>query len=102
ISSDSASIVVTACPGIDEKETMVLKVYPNPFSNNIVVEIEQLGNEQFEAELFDLSGRNISIEIIRGATKLTLQLKENIAPGSYLLRLSSERYVKSVKMVKVE
>ncbi len=77
-----------------------IKVYPNPASRFLKIEIVQTGNEQFLYELSDIKGRNTVVrEVNSNAAEIDLG---DYVPGIYLLRVQNSRqeFVKVVKVVK--
>jgi hypothetical protein len=66
--------------GVDEL-TQKIKVYPNPASNLLNVDVK----EAFGYEILDLNGRSIQ----KGSDGSTGQISlENISVGTYVLRLN--------------
>lgn len=63
-------------------------VYPNPFTNGVMVRLEQGLEEEVQAQVFDISGRLVQTDMYEANTQLTIPLL-GLSQGSYFLRLSS-------------
>lgn len=63
-------------------------VYPNPFTNGVVVNLEQGLEGTIGLELFDISGRLVRTDAYDADTQLTIPLL-GLSQGSYFMRLSS-------------
>ena len=66
-----------------------VRVYPNPFSEEIYVEFEAADNREVELRLLDLLGKDINYtrSVVNGANNLRLVMPKNLVPGIYLLEL---------------
>ncbi len=77
-----------------------MKVYPNPVTNEMVVELEQSGIQQLTYVLHDLQGRRL----MEGSSKLSnRQIRidvANLPRGTYILRLSDDEFYAYRKVVK--
>ncbi|MEL7269482.1 MAG: T9SS type A sorting domain-containing protein [Bacteroidota bacterium] len=65
-------------------------VFPNPFTEGVVVNLEQGLENDIKVELFDASGRLIKSDTYDATNQLTLPLT-GLSQGSYFLQLSSGR-----------
>lgn len=100
---DNISEVIT---GVEEiKSNSYLRCYPNPFQNNITIETGIPINENFNLEIYDVSGKLIKKFINK-------QLQNNYSwdgrnmngddmlPGLYIVQLVSRGKAETVKIVK--
>lgn len=71
--------------GGDPNELEVV-IYPNPFVNGVVVNLEPGKDENIEMQLFDISGRLILQNSYAANTQLQIPLI-NLAEGSYFMTL---------------
>lgn len=71
---------------VSDESLISIKCFPNPFSEYI--EFLNLGNEEYELSLYDVSGKRVLEEtIINTAPSIRTNF---LAPGNYHLLLSSE------------
>ncbi len=70
-------------------ETIIVKVYPNPFSNYINIESLQNSNEKISAELYNIIGVKLKEvnESKNGFNKLILDNLGGLSSGMYLLKI---------------
>ena len=66
-----------------------LKIYPNPVSNNLSINLEGIESRILHANLIDVMGRNIELKMGRNDDSFVdLDLSQNsLKPGAYVLRL---------------
>lgn len=93
--SNLLSMTVNACSGIEEYENgMLVTLYPNPASGNIIIDAEKLRMLPAALSVFDISGRviNVTYEIKNHSVTLdTKQLEE----GIYYYRIADKDSKKS-------
>ncbi|MES2409862.1 MAG: T9SS type A sorting domain-containing protein [Bacteroidota bacterium] len=77
----------------------VCKVYPNPFSESITIESNNLDLTTADIELFDINGRKLSEFILDGITN-TIPMNKNLAKGNYLLKITNGGKTKTIKIIK--
>ena len=76
---------------LKELSTTSLKVYPNPFSQEAVIELKDSDASEKTFELFDLQGRSIRREIF---TNNQLIFKRNqLSPGLYFFKVTDRNGV---------
>ncbi len=63
-------------------------VYPNPFTNGVVVNLEQGLEKEIQIKVFDFSGRLVQANVFEANSQLTVPLI-GLSQGAYFLRLSS-------------
>jgi hypothetical protein len=73
-------------------------VYPNPASGNIYVDVK--GNGLFQAELYDMLGRNV--QRVNGLGGKAIVSVKEIAAGTYFLRLTNAQNEVLVTKVTVQ
>ena len=77
-----------------------IRVYPNPTSDLLIIEVIQTGNYSFRYELFDITGRKMAMN------KMNSNIEEidmsNFVSGFYLLQVlnSDSEHVKVCKIIK--
>ena len=84
--------------GVKENNTNLnLSVYPNPFTSNITVKIEQTGT--YVVSLYDIRGKLILNESHSSTNQIQLNLKE-LSKGQYILTIQNDTQITTVKIVK--
>ena len=82
--------------GITDNELENIKVYPNPFNDNLIIERTQ-GIERINIELIDVYGRLLdTFSLKSGETTLTISTVD-LLPGVYYLRLNQITITRIVK-----
>lgn len=94
--------------GIDINIANKTVVYPNPFTNKISFTINNKESEEVSIQIFDISGKKVVdvIKFIDGNSNNTISInlegENEIMPGSYFYRISSENMTDTGKLIKVE
>lgn len=88
-------------------ETFTLhKAYPNPFNNQVNIELESAQTEKATVRLLDLMGKDVHHEVIelqQGDNKWTLTPQQNLPSGTYLLHIyRHDGQLITAKLIKVE
>ncbi|MHB1277402.1 MAG: T9SS type A sorting domain-containing protein, partial [Bacteroidia bacterium] len=83
--SDSLAIVVT---GLEDLEQWGISIFPNPFKENFVISYPA-GAEPYPVQLLDMQGKMIPILSKEEENRLSVYGLENLAPGTYILRILS-------------
>lgn len=77
--------------GIDEKEAGIARIYPNPGSGSLFLDMNLKNQGLLKAEVYTLSGQkasfNLEQQIQEGSSNVSLN--HNLSPGTYILRLST-------------
>jgi hypothetical protein len=105
--SDSLSITVETCVGITSFTKMVgsIKIYPNPFTNNIHIELNALENSKMKIKLLDVVGKEVYSENInthKGRNSFALENQQSLPGGIYYLRFEEKGKIFSIKLFKTE
>jgi hypothetical protein len=81
--------------------TPELNTYPNPANENLYVEVTLNTVQQFEVELYDLTGRKVLSEEVKnpvlGINRITLPVNE-LKHGIYILRINNDAFTKSKRV----
>lgn len=83
--------------GITENKpvSMLVKTFPNPFTNNITVAFYSSFTQNIQVNLYNSIGQVVYEKIIRtalgGNTVITLNQLQNLASGLYLVTLTDEK-----------
>ena len=80
--------------GIDENYHPVNVIFPNPFSDHIMIKNET--NKSVQIYLYNLNGRLISTQKTRYNTRIELN---NLSKGIYILKICDNESVYSQKIV---
>jgi alpha/beta superfamily hydrolase len=81
--------------GLDDRQQMQVKMYPNPASNQVFIESENLFNGQLE--IYNISGQLISSHFITKSARIPLAMQ----PGLYFVRLYENGHLQKVEKLLV-
>lgn len=87
--------VKTDATSISNVSANVVKVYPNPATDHLFVEV----SENSTIQLFDMSGKEVSIETNVFANESNIINIEGIAAGVYIIKISNKNSVQMKKVV---
>jgi len=92
---------------IDEKENPVdnyIKAFPNPFIDKLKIYVFIHDKQDIKIELFDICGELIIDKTKKsskiGCTSFNIQNLENLSPGLYFIKISSNKNTATVKIIK--
>ena len=94
-----SGITIQNVAGIEESSLDLFKVYPNPNKGVFTVQLID-GNSDAVVSVMDLSGRIIQTEKMVGASSIISI--ENVAQGTYLIKVTTEQYNKTVSLILVK
>lgn len=67
------------------------KIYPNPFSNRLSIELtEQINKQKVNARLYDQMGRLVAQEAFEASVRIDWQLSQEINAGVYTIVVTTE------------
>lgn len=93
-------VTVTEQSSINEIALSKTKIYPNPFTNKLTVELdEQLKSNKISLTLFDQLGRIAAQNKFTVSGKIEWDLGKEIAAGTYVLNIETEDGVKITHQV---
>jgi hypothetical protein len=103
ISAAAQTVTVQICAGIDNmlNETAV-KVYPNPFSDDVTIQFEGSLNSAVYLSLYDVNGKEVMAAqpyTINAGNEIILPL-QSLEAGTYLLQVKYADAVETVRVVK--
>ena len=75
-------------------------VYPNPFIDGVLVNLENGLNATIEMQLFDITGRLLMSNSFEEDTQLSIPLV-NLSQGSYFLKLQAGRQQQVTQLLKL-
>mgnify|MGYP005666365017 CR=1 FL=1 len=76
-----------------------ITIFPNPVADLLAVQVNDLAAEDFQVELFDLSGRLIKASRINKGSTITYIDTQTIYEGTYVVKVSSGKYSFSDKVI---
>lgn len=101
-SADSATITVNICTGINSIDGSAVAVFPNPFTNEITVTTEGIGNSAM-LTLSDVTGKIINTIPVNASSNRTIVNTSALESGIYLLSLTDGGKITATqKVVKAE
>jgi len=86
-----ANCLTVGIRSYDSPEKNTLNIYPNPFSNFLVIELKEAGTKTYQLKLFDCLG----VELLNSdltENKTTLEL-DKLATGIYYYTIASETII---------
>jgi|688.fasta_scaffold513395_2 hypothetical protein len=84
--------------GINEIEKGY-QLYPNPFKSNLILEIPNEISGELSIEIFDLTGKNIPLEITKQQNQMIVS-PGGITAGVYLFTVKDRNKTQSFKIIK--
>jgi hypothetical protein len=99
VNSDTISITVNVCAGINEVVNLddAVKLYPNPFTNEVSVNVDVDGIVNLS--MFNMLGENMGTwQVSRGSNFINTQ---GIAAGVYTMEIKTQYGVLNRKLVKM-
>lgn len=86
-----------------EKENNLVQVFPNPFSENLFLDVFSANSDVAEIEIYDAIGKIIyqeNVAIVKGhSNRITLtQALINLPSGVYILKMKMNDYIESIKI----
>jgi hypothetical protein len=76
--------------GLIEQQTLAFKVYPNPCSRFLNIEVKNAYSGMLDIQLYDVLGRLMVQQNVQAQSKINWPLPITLPVGSYLLRLQQE------------
>jgi len=105
--NNSSTVANTPAPEMadsikDRNDQQVLQVFPNPFVNEFTVSVTAASTTTSKIELLDMQGK-LLIQYDRRleAGKHLVRLYADVAPGTYIIRLTADNKTTSTKIVKM-
>ncbi len=98
----SVSEIVVAFCFDDNGEEPEVMAYPNPFNNELTIELENFGNRPARIDVFDMLGKLVYTESVdepQNSYSTLLQFGE-LPPSTYNVRVSTSDFVINRKVVK--
>jgi hypothetical protein len=87
--------------GIAELASPQVKLFPNPFHESFQLEINGMGEKPMQINVWNMFGQLIYSRQIKSERSITVQIPTaHLASGVYLIRLSTEDYLKTLRAVK--
>ena len=87
------------------KKGVTLSVSPNPFKNQLVLNVELPEQARTTMVLTDVNGRTLLTQIRqlqKGSNLVTIDQLANLAPGAYMLRIANDNLNQTVKVIKAD
>ncbi len=102
-----ASYVVNGSPGKDEPfvnsvalaQNVYTKIYPNPFTDLIVVEVSSSSSNAYDASIYSTLGECVRKVLIYASAPQTIDVN-GLPDGVYFLQISNPDFKQTVKLVK--
>ena len=102
VNSDPVSVTVlvkeSSAVGIPEAKTSVFRVYPNPATGIITIEIPNNAGKNSVVSIYNIAGSEILRKDVSSAVKFQIDLSNQVS-GIYLLRISGNNQNLSRKII---
>lgn len=99
------TIEVDICPGIDEQTLFnAVNVYPNPFTERIVIDLHVAEVGEMEVRLVDITGKLIlfdTYDAVKGNNQFIMQTGDELSAGLYFIELSKDGVTLPVKLTRI-
>lgn len=86
----------------DYFEKLNLTVFPNPSSDLLAVQVNELVGNQIKIELLDLSGKLLNSKVINSGSTISYFDTQTLYGGVYLVKLSTDKYSTTRKVILVK
>ena len=94
-----ARFVVSTLETTQNPETS-FKIYPNPFTNTLTIESNEINFSDSKIELYDSTGRKLDDLLVENGNSVTLPINLNLAKGNYILKVCSGLKQETFKIIK--
>ena len=99
VPTGTTTYVPTVAVANTNLESTEVKIFPNPSSDLIVVQLIDLNKENLKVELFDITGRLIATtNLLQGSTIAYFDTK-TLYSGQYLIKISNEKELITKKVI---
>lgn len=75
-------------------------VYPNPFSESVTIQSENVNIANITVELFDIGGRKLSTYKPNAASGFLIPMHADLVNGNYFLRITADNQTSTIKIIK--
>ena len=98
------TVNVFDCTSVEDQDiALQLEVYPNPFDNHIVVQLNTTHAVAVQVAITDVLGKEIQtrqVYLTNGSNQVTLNGLSTLPSGAYVLSIRSDNYLHSRVMIK--
>ena len=92
-------IWVMMATSVGEPTTFICSIYPNPFHQNITIDLENKG--EVELTLFDVSGKIIFTKTSYQQKSIPLNIASfNLSAGNYFLKIKGANTSKTIRLIR--
>ncbi|MBP9848503.1 MAG: alpha/beta fold hydrolase [Flavobacterium sp.] len=75
-----------------------IKAYPNPFTNQLTIESNEL---IYKVEIYNLLGQKVKNILFNNTTENSINIDlSELAQGNYIAKVSSESFINTIKLIK--
>lgn len=83
---------------VNELTELSSSVYPNPFKDNLTIEMEEVND--YSVSIIDMTGREVLIQKFDASSNLSIANVNALKAGEYFLQVSSDKGIARTKIVK--
>ena len=87
---------------LDNKGIEVMDAYPNPFTDELNLELYAAGPENIQIKICDLAGISVysgTYPVSGGDNRISMNMDHNLAPGFYMLTITSENGIVNTQKI---
>ena len=96
----SDSVYCQTYAAINNVEEYPINIYPNPFTDFIIINLNNIESESVPIQLFDLTGRSIATTITKNQHKYILSTTRLVS-GIYILKIAYKNLVLVKQIIKI-
>jgi hypothetical protein len=89
----NASGLLTALVQLEDKQTAIIKVGPNPFKDRLNLDLTGLLEKEYQVILYDILGNQILNKSIQGGTKTCISINRDLPASTYFLKIHDKSNV---------
>jgi hypothetical protein len=94
--ADSTNAIIS-----DFNELLLVKVYPNPFENEVIIDPGKISGGILAIQLYDISGKSVLAQKFKVENTPKIKIPaSNLPEGSYLLEIKYGERKLLIRMVK--
>jgi hypothetical protein len=88
---------------VDNKNECLVKIYPNPFTDNLTIEFSMINKEDVEVSLLDATGKSVKVitnrqfQQVKNTTSLDMT---DLPAGLYFIQLKTNNSLTTQKLLK--
>ena len=94
----------TSATDINDQYSLAMNVFPNPFSEKVILQMDLTFAQTIHLEMINISGKSIlhyKTNLESGKQKITLDVENNIPAGIYFLSVKNKHRYSNKNITKL-